>query len=92
MQEAVNYIKGLGVDSVWLSPFYKNGNDSMELCPDSKNCHETFQNYDWSDVLDHTSVGERFGNETDLDELFAEMEKQGKSNFVHYCLFQLSTC
>ena len=81
VKEKVDYIKDLGVDSVWLSPFYKNGMDDLEKCPNSTNCDEDFQNYDWSDVLDHKSVGERFGSEADLDDLFDEMEKNGRFLF-----------
>ena len=87
MKQNVDYIKDLGVDSVWLSPFYENGMDDMIKCPNSTNCDEGAQNYDWSDVVDHKSVGERFGSVTDLDELFAEMDKQGKLYSVHFHVF-----
>ena len=56
--------------------------DNLTKCPDYKNCDKDAQNYDWSDVIDHTVVAERFGSDEDLTELFAEMEKNGKFNSI----------
>ena len=69
----------MGVDSIWLSPFYENGMDNLTTCPNSANCDDTNQNYDWNDVTDHTKVGSRFGSENDLDDLLAELKKHGNS-------------
>ena len=66
----------MGVDSIWLSPFYEN---KLDTCPNITNCDETNQNYDWNDVTDHTKVGSRFGSENDLDDLLAELKKHGNS-------------
>ena len=67
----------MGVDSIWLSPFYENGMDNLTTCPNSSNCDDTYQNYDWNDVTDHTLVGARFGSENDLDQLLDELRKNG---------------
>ena len=66
----------MGVDSIWLSPFYKN---KLDTCPNVTSCDESNQNYDWNDVTDHTKVGSRFGSENDLDDLLAELKKHGNS-------------
>ena len=52
----MDYIKGLGVDTVWLSSFYENFHDDGD-----------HQNYEWDDITDHTKVGPRFGTEEDLN-------------------------
>ena len=73
MKDNVDYIKKLGVDSVWLSPFYKNGRD----CYNSDQCNDENQNYDWNDIIDHTVVGDIFGDEGDLTALLTELEMNG---------------
>ena len=62
----IEYIKALGVDTVWLSPFYENGKDN-----------DNDQNYDWDDIINHKSVGSRFGTEEDLKQLFSALEENG---------------
>ena len=62
----IEYIKALGVDTVWLSPFYENGKDN-----------DNDQNYDWDDIIDHKSVGRRFGTEDDLTQLLSALEENG---------------
>ena len=59
--------------------------DNMTNCPNHTECPECknsinieCQNYDWSDVTDHTSVAPRFGSDQELDELLEELEKNGK--------------
>ena len=69
----------MGVDSIWLSPFYQN---KLDTCPNVTNCDETNQNYDWDDVTDHKKVGSRFGSEKDLNDLLAELKKHG--NYISY--------
>ena len=56
----------------------------MTHCPTYTDCTECedesnveCQNYDWSDVSDHTSVATRFGDEQDLNELLEELKKNG---------------
>ena len=51
--------------------------DKLTTCPNSSNCDDTYQNYDWNDVTDHTLVGARFGSENDLDQLLDELRKNG---------------
>ena len=76
VKSQIEYIKTLGVDSIWLSPFYQN---KLDTCPNVTNCDETNQNYDWDDVTDHKKVGSRFGSEKDLNDLLAELKKHGNS-------------
>ena len=64
----MDYIKGLGVDTVWLSSFYENFHDDGD-----------HQNYEWDDITDHTKVGPRFGTEEDLNELLTAFEENGKT-------------
>ena len=65
----MDYIKGLGVDTVWLSSFYENFHDDGD-----------HQNYEWDDITDHTKVGQRFGTEDDLNELLTSFEESGKTS------------
>ena len=51
--------------------------DNLTTCPSSSNCDDTYQNYDWNDVTDHTLVGARFGSKNDLDQLLDELRKNG---------------
>ena len=69
MLEKIDYIKGLGVDTVWLSSFFQNDQDD-----------ENSQNYEWDDITDHTKVGQRFGTEDDLNELLTAFEENGKTS------------
>ena len=66
VRSEIEYIKNLGIDTVWLSPFYENGKDN-----------DTNQNYDWNDIIDHNSVGHRFGTDDDLNQLLSELEGNG---------------
>ena len=62
----IDYIKELGVDTVWLSSLYQNGKDT-----------EGTQNYEWDDIIDHMSVGETVGTDEDLHELLSAFEEIG---------------
>ena len=74
MIDQIEYIKKLGVDSIWFSPFYKNGKDP---CHDLTDCDSNDQNYDWSDITDHKMVGKMFGTDQDLDKLLELLEEKG---------------
>ena len=65
-----DYIKGLGVDTVWLSSLYKNGKDTVGM-----------QNYEWDDIIDHMSVGKTVGTDEDLQQLLTEFEDNGTEMF-----------
>ena len=58
----VDYLESLGVDGVWLSPFYESGGVDM--------------GYDWTD---HTAPDPRFGEDSDVDELFQALAARGEN-------------
>ena len=78
MQGSIEYIKTLGVDSIWLSPFYQNGHDNCSSHHTTKPCDPEHQNYDWTDITNHVAVGDWFGNGNDLDDLLTELEMNGE--------------
>ena len=77
VQKQIDYIKTLGVDSVWLSPFYQNGRDTCHDI-DGSECTNNTQNYDWQDVVNHNAVAPIFGDEDDLDSLLQGLSDNGK--------------
>ena len=63
----LDYIKELGVDSIWLSPIYQGGGIDY--------------GYDGNDVTNHSRIDPLFGSDQDFEDLLEAVAERGKIKF-----------
>lgn len=59
----LDYLRQLGVNALWLSPFFESASSEINL--------------HMYDTIDHYRVDPRFGSNADMDELLAEAHRRG---------------
>ena len=70
--QKLDYIKGLGADAVWISPFY--------LSPPGPDGDGGYA------VTDYRAIDPRFGDANDFKELLAEAHKRGLRIYIDFVL------
>jgi len=68
--QKLDYLANLGIDLIWLSPFFESSSEAINL--------------HMYDTINHYNVDPRFGNNQDVEELLREAHRRGMKVIFDY--------